>query len=153
MAVGPSDNALYFSSRCELQQRCGIFPENRVAAVLRNIKVLDETYRPRLQRGQRWSIAAVNYARWAQPFEHHFEGGLVIGNAVDMDHPEIIARLSSDLHRHVGTEKEGLVTQFIGIVHPADGLADSTAAVRRDELHVREVLEDAANDKAAEGQA
>src|SRR4030095_12193502 len=53
----------------------------------------------------------------------------------------------------VGAEEERLVLELIGIVHPADGLADAAAAVRGDDLHARKILEHPAYDQPPQRQA
>src|SRR5262249_6731786 len=87
------------------------------------------------------------------PVEHHLHCRQVVGDGVEVHPLEIVARWVLDLHRGVRAEKKRLVLQFVRVVHPTDGLADTAAAVRGHDSHTRKVFQDAAHDQPCERQA
>src|SRR5262249_39610117 len=97
--------------------------------------------------------AAIDDAFGSHPLEHHFHRREIVGDRVEMHLLEVVARRMFDLHRRVRAEEECLLLQLVGIVHPADGLADAAAAVRGHAGHAREILQNAAHDQTPQRQA
>src|SRR5260370_42033650 len=58
-----------------------------------------------------------------------------------------MARRVLDPHGRIRPEKKRLVLQLIGIVEPADDLADAAAAMRTHDLDLRKILQNAAHDQ------
>src|SRR5579883_2760725 len=113
----------------QLEQARRIAPENRVPLALWQIEILDQFDGSRLERRERGSIAAVEHMVRADGVEHEARGRSVISHAVEVHHPQVVARRVLDFHRRIGAEEERLVLQFIGVVEPSDHLADAAAAV------------------------
>src|SRR5450631_791964 len=137
----------------QLQQPRRVAPEHRVALARRQAEVLDELDRARLERRQRRRIAAIEHVIGADRIEHEARRRSVIGHAVEMHHLQIVAGRMLDFHRDIGPEEERLVLQLIGIVEPADHLADAAAAMGTDDRHPRKILQEAAHDQPRQGKA
>src|SRR5260370_15125135 len=58
-----------------------------------------------------------------------------------------MARRVLDPHGRIRPEENRLVLQLIGIVEPADDLADAAAAMRTNDLDPRKILQNAAHDQ------
>src|SRR5438045_2779736 len=112
----------------QFEQPRGVAPVNALALGLRNGELPDETDRARLERGERWSIAAIEDTLGAHPLQHHLHRRQVISDGVEVHFFEIMARRVSDPHWRIGAEEERLVLQLISIIHAADGFADASAA-------------------------
>src|SRR5215510_2067776 len=137
----------------QLQQPGRVGKEDRVALRLGDIEVPDQLDGARFERGQRRGVAAIDDAFGSHPLEHHFHRREIVGDRVEMHLLEVVARRMFDLHRRVRAEEECLLLQLVGIVHPADGLADAAAAVRGHDGHAREILQNPAHDQPPQRQA
>jgi hypothetical protein len=137
----------------QLQQPGGIGEEDRIALSFGDVEVLDQLDSARFERGQWRRIAAIDDAPGPDPVEHHLHCRQIESDGVEVHFLEIVARRVLDLHGGVRAEEERLLLQFVGVVHPADGLADTAAAVRGHDCRTREVFQDAAHDQPRERQA
>ena len=76
-----------------------------------------------------------------------FGGGRGVAGGIEIEHFQVVARRVLDQHRLVGAEERREIEQLIGIVHAADDFADAAAEMAADDLHGRELLENAAHDQ------